>query len=429
MSTDASNGSRIRPGKGGRAFLAVYAAEARHRADAVDEARRQGYPLPRYAGIPISIKDLFDEAGRITAAGSKVLADAPPAQQDAPVVARLRAAGFIVVGRTNMTEFAYSGLGLNPHFGTPLNPFERNVERIPGGSSAGAAVSVTDAMSAAGLGTDTGGSCRIPAALCGIVGFKPTARRVPLHGVTPLSPSLDSVGPLAASVDCCRIVDRIIAGEPETSGSAPEMPVKGLRLGVAQSLVLDDTDDTVAAAFERALGRLSDAGAIVRDAAFEDLLRIPSINAKGGFAAVEAYAWHRQLMEDRGAEYDPRVRVRIEKGVAQSGTDYIELLQARADLIDSVNAEMAPFDAIVMPTVPRIAPTFKELEDDDTYGRVNLLMLRNPSVINLIDGCAISIPCHRLGEAPVGLMLAAGGGADHRLLQVASSLEDVVRPD
>jgi len=414
-------------GQGSRAFLSVYAAEARHRADAVDEARREGYPLPRYAGIPISIKDLFDEAGRVNAAGSTVLADSPPASEDAPVVARLRAAGFIVVGRTNMTEFAYSGLGLNPHFGTPLNPFERDVERIPGGSSAGAAVSVTDDMSVAALGTDTGGSCRIPAALCGIVGFKPTARRVPLQGAVPLSSSLDSIGPLAATVECCRILDGVLAGEPARPAPDEAMPVRGLRLAVPQSLVLADMDDVVSAAFERALTRLSTAGAIVEDLAFEELLRIPSINAKGGFAAVEAYAWHRRLMEDRGDAYDPRVRVRIEKGALQSGADYIDILHMRADLIAQANARMAPFDAVVTPTVPRIAPTFAEMEDDDAYGQVNLLMLRNPSVVNLIDGCAISIPCHRPGEAPVGLMVAAHGGADHRLLEIVSAVEPVVR--
>ena len=200
-------------GEGARAFIKVHAGPARAMADAMDTLRRVGREPSRYAGIPVALKDLFDIAGEATPAGSRVLADAPSAAAHAPVVQRMLAAGFVPVGRTNMTEFAFSGLGINPHYGTPCSPWDRAARRIPGGSSSGTAVSVSDGMAVAGLGTDTGGSCRIPAAFCGIVGYKPTARRVPITGVLPLAPSLDSVGPLAPSVACCAVIDAVLAGE------------------------------------------------------------------------------------------------------------------------------------------------------------------------------------------------------------------------
>ncbi len=386
--------------------------------------RGAGIAASPYAGIPVSIKDLFDVAGEITTAGSRVLATASPAISDAPVIARLRAAGLVIVGRTNMTEFAYSGLGLNPHYGTPRNPYDRDAGRIPGGSSSGAAISVCDGMAAAGLGTDTGGSCRIPAALTGTVGWKPTAKRIPLVGALPLATSLDSIGGIAPSVSCCAIMDAILAGEPLLAPQA--FPLKGLRLAVPQSLVMEDVDSTVATAFARALATLSSGGALVQDIALKELLELPAINAKGGFPAAEAYAWHRHLLASKGADYDPRVKVRIEKGVQQSAADYIDLCAARKDFMRRVDALCSPFDALILPTVPIVAPTIGELADDQEYGRVNLLMLRNPTVVNFLDGCAISIPCHVPGEAPVGLMLVGRHGADHRLFSIALAMEKLL---
>src|SRR6516164_5449611 len=200
-----------------QAFTNVHTEQARAMADAMDSLRRAGRAPSRYAGIPVSLKDLFDIAGEPTPAGSRVLADAPAAAMHAPVVQRMLAAGFVPVGRTNITEFAFSGLGINPHYGTPCAPWDRAAQRIPGGSSSGTAVSVADGMAVAGLGTDTGGSCRIPAAFCGVVGYKPTARRVPLDGILPLAPSLDSVGPLAPTVACCVVIDAVLAGETPSS--------------------------------------------------------------------------------------------------------------------------------------------------------------------------------------------------------------------
>jgi aspartyl-tRNA(Asn)/glutamyl-tRNA(Gln) amidotransferase subunit A len=413
-------------GEGRRAFLKVHTETARAAADYHDRMRRHGAPLSPWAGIPVSVKDLFDVSGDVTTAGSRILRGKMPAGADAAAVARLRAAGLIPIGRTNMTEFAYSGLGLNPHYGTPLNPFERARGRIPGGSSSGAAISITDAMAYAAVGTDTGGSCRIPAAFCGIVGFKPTARRVPLAGAFPLSHSLDSVGPLASSVDCCATLDALLAGEPVANLESTE--VRALRFAVPQTYVLDEMDPQVARSFERALTALSRAQANITEIPLTELGELPHINRKGGFTAAEAYTLHRGLLEADAAQYDPRVAIRILRGREQSAADYIELVNARADLTERADARLAPFDAVLMPTTPVIAPVLVELESDAEYGRVNLLALRNPTVTNFLDRCAISIPCHESGAAPVGLMIMGPQGADRRLLAIAAAVEALVSP-
>ena len=413
-------------GEGSRVFIRVYADAARMEADRQDRARRRGMPVSLFAGIPVSVKDLFDVAGEVTAAGSRVLRDQAPARSDAVVVARLRAAGFVIVGRTNMTEFAYSGLGLNPHYGTPLNPFDRQLRRIPGGSSSGAAVSVTDGMAYGAVGTDTGGSCRIPAAFCGIVGFKPTARRVPQGGTFPLSATLDSIGPLAATTRCCAALDAVLAGEAQ--GPLETLALAGVRFAVPQSYVMNDLDTQVHADFARACAELAQAGAELCALSLRELEELPHINRKGGFAAAEAYALHGAQLEARMHEYDPRVAKRILRGREQDEADYRELEQARADLIRRVDQQLAGFDAVLMPTTPIIAPTFSELESDETYGRLNLLALRNPSIANFLDRCAVSIPSHRAGAAPSGLMLMGAHGADRRLLAIAAGAEARVSP-
>ena len=408
-------------GEGARAFTKVHAEQARTMADAMDLLRRAGRAPSRYAGIPISLKDLFDIAGEPTPAGSRVLADAPPAKANAPVVQRMLSAGFVPIGRTNMTEFAFSGLGINPHYGTPSSPWDRAAARIPGGSSSGTAVSVSDGMAAAGLGTDTGGSCRIPAAFCGIVGYKPTARRVPIAGVLPLAPSLDSVGPLAPSVACCAVIDAILAGE------TPALPVPatldGLRLALPTNFVLDGMDATVTAAFDRALASLSQCGARIARIHVPEFDEVPTVNAKGGFAASEAYAWHRTLLAEKGAGYDPRIRMRIERGERMTAVDYLELLTARRRLIASFDARTQEFDALIMPTVPIVAPRIAELDDEREYNGINMLILRNTAFGNFFDRCSISLPCHREGEAPVGLMLVGEMLGDARLFSIATAIE------
>jgi len=408
-------------GEGARTFIKVHADQARTMADATDALRKVGREAGRYAGIPIALKDLFDIAGEPTPAGSAVLANAPPAKANAPVVARMLAAGFIPMGRVNMTEFAFSGLGINPHYGTPASPWQRAERRIPGGSSSGTAVAVADGMAAAGLGTDTGGSCRIPAAFCGIVGYKPTARRAPIDGVLPLATSLDSVGPLAPTVGCCATIDAILANEP--AAAMTPTGLRGLRLAVPENMVLDGMDATVAAAFDRALSVLSAAGAHIQRTTFEQFAEVPTVNAKGGFAASEAYAWHRHLLAAAGPDYDQRIRVRIARGEAISAADYIDLLHARARLISAFDVATAPFDAVLMPTVPIIAPRISDLDDERAYNSQNMLILRNTALGNFFDRCSISIPCHQPGDAPVGLMLVGETLGDKRLFAIAAACE------
>lgn len=416
-------------GEGARTFVSVDADGARAAADEADRRRAGGERGLPHAGIPISVKDLFDIQGQVTTAGSTVLADNAPAARDAAAVARLRRAGFVIVGRSNMTEFAYSGLGLNPHYGTPLNPYGRvagdhAASRIPGGSSSGAAISVTDGMAAAGLGTDTGGSCRIPAALTGLVGFKPTASRVPRDGAFPLSPTLDSIGSLGRTVNCCAGIDAAVSGEPARPDEAA--PLDALRIGVPKTLAFDGIDADVDRAFQRAVRRLAQAGATITHPAFTEFSELAGLNAKGGFSAAESYPLHRNLLERRGRDYDPRVRARIEKGAAQTSADLAALHTARKDWIRRATRYFYAIDVLALPTVPTIAPRLSELDDDEAYGRINLLMLRNPSFINFLDGCAISLPCHLPGEAPVGLMLAAPNGRDRLLLAVARSVEKLL---
>ena len=409
-------------GEGARAFVTVAAEAARAQADAADTLRRLGRGAGRYAGIPVSLKDLFDVAGEVSTAGSTVLADTAAAAAHAPVVARMLAAGFVPVGRTNMTEFAFSGLGINPHYGTPASPWDRGTRRIPGGSSSGAAVSVADGMAFAALGTDTGGSCRVPAALCGVVGYKPTARRVPIAGVVPLSFSLDSVGPLANSVACCAIVDALLAGEPP---ALPQpRPLAGVRLAVPDRMVTDGMDAATTTAFERALAMLSAAGAAVVPVHFPALDQIGAATARASLAACEAYAWHRPLLARGADRYDPRVRARIEGGATASAADYLDALAARRAIGAAMAAATAPFDALVMPTVPTVPAPIAPLEADEAaYLRTNALMLRNTAIGNFLDRCAISLPCHRPGEPPAGLMLMGATMGDHALFDLAAGVE------
>ncbi|MEZ5412544.1 MAG: amidase [Acidimicrobiales bacterium] len=414
-------------GEGERAFVSVAADRARAAADGIDRIRRSGGLVPPWAGIPVAVKDLCDVAGEVTTAGSVVLADQPPAAVSAPVVARLVASGFVVVGRTNMTEFAYSGLGLNPHHGTPAAPWDRNARRIPGGSSSGSAVAVADGMAAVALGTDTGGSCRIPAAFCGLVGYKPTAARVPLDGIVPLAPSLDSVGPIGRSVSCCAVVDDVFAGGDGTV-SLDARPAGAIRLAVPTDYVLDGLDDEVARAFQAGLERLSAAGVSIVDVPFPELNELPTINAGGGLATAEAHHWHRELLGRVGDRYDPRVRTRIEPGALQSAADYLDLLAARRRLIGVAARRLAGFDAFALPTVAVVPPTISSFDTDDPayYSRMNLTCLRNTAVGNFLDACAVSIPVGRPGEAPVGLMLMGPPAGDRSLFEVALTVEEVI---
>ncbi len=384
-------------GEGQRTFTRVFSESARLHAEATDKLRDAGEELSPLAGLPISLKDLFDVRGEVTTAGSPSLRNSIPAMSDATVVKRLKAVGAIIIGRTNMTEFAYSGIGLNPHLGTPANPYGRQDRRIPGGSSSGAAISVSDGMAWAAIGSDTGGSVRIPAALCGLTGFKPTQSRVPREGVFPLSGTLDSIGPIARTVRDCILVDAAM------SGTKLEIPaVADLRKAkfiLPRNYVLDALEKEVALAFERAISRLSGAGAEIVDMQLPAFDRIREINATGGFSGAEAYAFHRRLGLNQ-ANYDPLVLERIERGRVMSAADYLDMHEARAAIISEVNGQTAGFDAVLSPTVPIVAPKISDVSDSkDEYRRVNMLLLRNASIVNFLDGCALSIPCHAARRA------------------------------
>jgi aspartyl-tRNA(Asn)/glutamyl-tRNA(Gln) amidotransferase subunit A len=412
-------------GEGSRAFLSVDHNKARAQADAMDTLRKSGSEPSPYAGIPISVKDLYDVKGEVTGAGSKILSTNVPAGQDAPTIARLRQAGFVFIGRNNMVEFAYAGIGMNPHFGTPKIPYDRENGRIPGGSSSGGAVAVADEMAMAALGSDTGGSCRIPAAFCGITGYKPTALRVPTVGLTPLSFSLDSAGPLASSVDCCSILDTLMAGEDVYV--SPPVDAKYIRLAIPETMVMDGLDKDVAAAFDRAVSALSNVGVEIVTIPFSELAEIQHINRLGGFAASESYAWHKVFLATRMDEYDPRVGSRIIKGANQSAADYIELYQARQRIIDTAAKTTSSFDAFIMPTVAIVPPTIEYVDNDKTYFPTNMMTLRNTSVGNFLDRCSISLPCHKKGEAPVGFMLTGRHGDDRHLFQVSKTVEQCLK--
>lgn len=413
-------------GEGQRVFLSLEADKVLAQARASDLMRKAGIVPSPLAGLPVALKDLFDVAGETTAAGSVVLRESAPKTTDAPSVARLRAAGAIIFGRTNLTEFAFSGIGINPHYGTPRSPYDRAHGRVPGGSSSGSAVAVADSMAVIGMGTDTGGSTRIPAAFCGIVGYKPTQSRIPTDGVFPLSMSLDSVGPMGPSVACCAICDAILAGEPAISPVPAQLA--RLTLAVPTTVVLDALDEHVARDFARALGRLSKAGAKVVDAPFSAFADVNEINRAGGIAPVEAYFIHRELLERSGERYDQRVRTRIQGGAKATAADYLWTLERRREWIARMNLELQSYHAMLMPTVACIAPEIAPLvADDDTFRRTNARVLRNTSMINLLDGCALSIPCHEPGQAPTGLMICGARGCDKHIFAIGMAIESLLR--
>jgi len=411
-------------GEGKRAFLKVYAEAALAEADFSDRLRKAGVRRSPVDGLPVSLKDLFDVAGDLTRAGSRIMEKNPPATADAVAVARLRAAGAVFVGRTNMVEFAFGTTGINPHYGTPKNPWDRKTGRIPGGSSSGAAVAQADGMCVMALGSDTRGSIRIPAAFCGVTGFKPTTRRVPREGAFPLSTTLDSVGPLANSVACCAVYDAVLAGEPPEPLS--ELPAKGLRLLVPKTEVRDGLDPEVASAFSAALEKLSRAGASIAEKPVPAFDRQGEYFKGGGFAGAEAYAIHRNNA-GRLAEYDPRVAKRVLLGKDLSAADYVDFVRLRAEFQREIEAVVAPFDAFLLPTNPCIAPPIAEVDaTDDAYFRWNMRILRIVGLVNFLDGCAASLPCHASGTAPVGLMVCGPAMSDRRILAVAAAVEQAL---
>ena len=410
------------------AYLRRFDASALAAAQSVDAARQAGAPVPALAGLAVSVKDLFDVAGQPTTAGSRSMADAAPASEDCPAVARLRAAGAALTGHTNLSEFAYSGVGINPHHGTPINPVTAALNptpRVPGGSTSGGAVTVATGAAWAALGSDTGGSIRIPAALMGLVGFKNTQRLTPLAGAVPLSSTLDTVCAITRSVRDAVCLHGLLAARLPRPLCRP---LQGLRLAVPQTTMLDGLDTDVAKAFDAALGLLRRAGAHIEDLPLAPLGELAHLQASGGFTAAESWAWHRQRLATREADYDPRVVLRIRRGQAISAADYLDLLQERSRWIARVEAEAAPFDALLSPTVPMVAPALAPLlASDQRFFAINGLLLRNPSAVNMLDGCALSLPCQAPGQMPVGLMVWGPAMTDDAVLGVSLAIEAALR--
>jgi len=410
-------------------FIRRFDAPAEAAARAIDALRAAGAPLPPLAGLAISVKDLFDVAGYTTTAGSRVLAGAPAAGRDATAVARLRSAGAALVGHTNMTEFAFSGVGINPHHGTPTNPVTARwdpVARIPGGSSSGGAVSVATGAAWAALGSDTGGSIRIPAALQGLVGFKNTQALTPRDGCVPLSTTLDTSCAITRSVRDVVLLHELLAARQV---ALPGRPLRSLRLAAPRGVMVEQLDATVARAYERTLTHLRSRGAQIDEIDLPALSQLSALQANGGFAAAESWAWHRALLAGHEQDYDPRVATRIRRGAAISAADYIDLHRARADWIARMTAALAPFDALLSPTVPIVAPPMQPLIDsDDAFFAANALLLRNPSVVNQLDGCALSLPCHAPDELPVGLMIWSTAHRDDTVLDVSLRIEAALAP-
>lgn len=409
-------------GEGSRSCLTVYAEPARAAAEAADARTRAGKVLGPLDGAIVSIKDLFDVKGEVTRAGSRVVAEeGKPATADAPVVTRLRAAGAVIVAKTNMSEFAFSGVGANPHYGTPGNPTDRS--RVPGGSTSGGAVAVADGMCEIAIGSDTGGSTRIPAALCGIVGWKPSRQRVPTEGAFPLSSTLDSIGPMAGSVAACAAADAVMAGE--TPRPIETASVAGLKLGVVTGMPFEGIDGTIGGAWEAAVRRLGQAGAMLSDESIALIDEMIAVNSKGGFAPPEAFAIHRDRLKRRGQDVDQNIRMRIERGGAVTPAVYAEMQRERARLIPAMDARMSGLDALILPTTPIVAPKLAEVATPETFGQKNMLLLRNTAMINFFDLCAISLPLPPSTGLAAGLMLVARNGQDRHLFNIAARIEQL----
>ncbi|MGR3625697.1 MAG: amidase family protein [Limimaricola sp.] len=405
---------RLGPEGGPRGiYTSVFAQDARE--DAARAARADG-PL---AGALVSVKGLYDVAGEVTHAGTRFLEKNPAAETDAPAVARLRAAGAVLTGHTAMSELAYSGLGLNDHHGTADNPAWPG--RIPGGSTSGGAASVAAGLADVAIGSDTGGSLRIPAAFCGLTGFKPTQSSVPRDGTVPLSDSLDSLGPIARNVEGCAATWRVMAGR-----DAPDAAPAPLRLRVARGFGFDDLDPQVAAGFEALLAHLRGQGVEIDDTPLPLLSEYAAI-PPWHLTSVECRAHHETAFQTEAAQFDPRVHARMGRADEVSAVSYRQTLNARTRFAAALS-EALDGQALLLPTVAILPPEPRELADDEAFNRLNLMALRNTTLANIGDGCSIALP-YRHDGVLLSLMLIAGHGADEALLASARGIEPMLDQD
>ncbi len=405
-----------------KVFTKLYAEAARAAADASDARERAGVSLGPLDGTIVSIKDLFDVAGEPTTAGSLMLKDTAPRRRDAAIVNRLRQAGAVIIGKTNMTEFAFTAIGDNMHFGTPGNAADASL--IPGGSSSGAGVSVGEGTSEISIGSDTGGSIRIPASLNGVVGFKPTARRVPLTGAYPLSSTLDSIGPLALGVAACALADAAMSGEDLPPLHLP-LSLAGLRVGIPRGRLFEDTESEIGTGFDRSLAKIEQAGSRLIDISIDDLITdLRAATKRGSIAAMEGAEVHADwLATGASVPVDPYVSGPLSRATAIPTPIYIRALRRRAALCIVMEERLLSVDVLALPTTPVTAPTVVSMAADSALReRTEGLLLRNTQVANQFDLCAISLPMPGM-TLPAGLMLVARNGHDHHLLRIAAEVE------
>lgn len=408
-------------------FITVLKERAMAEAEASSKRLKEGRSLGILDGIPIAWKDLFDIEGLPTTAGSKVLKEAEAATKDAAVVDLLKRAGMIAIGRTNMSEFAFSGIGINPHYGTPHNPRSKDAPRVPGGSSSGAGVAVAAGLVPVAMGTDTGGSVRIPSALNGVVGYKATRGRHLMEGVYPLAKSLDSLGPLCRTVQDAIWIDAAMRGL--AASQVARQPAAPLDIVVPINIVFDGAEPGVAAAFEAAIQRLEKAGCTVTRIAvpaFGEILRLMS--TRGALVTAEAFGLHQErLAGPEAADMDQRVVVRARLGEKITLPDYLATLETRTRLIAETEALIGN-RFIAMPSVAHVAPKITDLADDEAFFAANGKTLRNTMLGNFLDWCGVSIPCGT-GDAdmPAGFLLSANANRDDALLQAAMTYEEIIR--
>jgi amidase/aspartyl-tRNA(Asn)/glutamyl-tRNA(Gln) amidotransferase subunit A len=421
----AEQGSRIRRHRQERgvAILDERIDAAQLQAAAWDTLAQSGV-VPPLAGLSVAVKACFDVQGWSTTAGSRVLADQPPARADAPLVAALKQSGAVVTAQTNMTEFAFGALGTNPHFGTPVTPLDPSGQRIAGGSTSGGAVAVALGLADLALGSDTSGSVRIPAAFCGVTGFKPSRGRYSDGGMIFLSRSFDVPGFIARDVETLLRVDRAL--QPHEPVMPGRVSLRGSRFLIPTHVALEHADPLVVAAFQAALKTLRSQGAELVEEAWPELAHYGEVAVEGGIIIAEAFAWHQSLLLAHPERYDPRTGPRIALGEQVKASAYLNARQALARHAIEFHKRLASFDALLMPTVPILPPRLAELEDDAVYYKTNRLAFRLTEVANRIDAPSVSLPMD--SSQPMGICLTGHRGGDRRLLQLSAEVQNALQP-
>jgi aspartyl-tRNA(Asn)/glutamyl-tRNA(Gln) amidotransferase subunit A len=427
------------------AYIAVAADRARSQAMAAETAMASGLYLGPLHGIPLALKDLIDVAGLPTTGGSLLLKDAV-AEEDAAVARRLFQAGAVLLGKTHTVEFAYGGAGINHHYGTPWNPWDAQVHRLPGGSSSGSAVAVSAGLAPAALGSDTGGSVRIPASFCGLVGLKPTFGRLSNRGVLPLDPTLDSIGPLCHSAEDCALLYQTLAGPDPADPSTWDQPcdavldglereVAGLRLCFPREYFWTDVDQEVEAAVRASAQVFAGLNVHVDEISLEILDDLAAWRTGPSTTAVEAYLYHRERLENHLERIDPIVSARMLDGKSTRAADFLAQRRGLENLRRRARRALEAVDFLITPTTPFAALSLEEVDRQDAYFPANALCLRNTVPVNLLGLCAISLPCGFTQQGlPIGLQLIGHPFDEARLLRLAHAYQQATdyhgqRPD